>query len=183
MEMKFEDIEVCEPEFEYTEEWLRKNTRLAGWLGLFQFSLITGGIYSIFTAIYSFFTYGLDNAFISLLNSLGLGGMAFYTVFLFLHRKPSALFFAKGYLLIIFLWNLLTILFDDYDSGSFGSWFLIARITIFCVLWFLYLTYSKRVKRAIPKVYRKVKLSDFCIMAAFTFIPMLTVVLAILNFC
>jgi len=80
--------------------------------------------------------------------------------------KPNGISLAKMYLILIFLTNLIVIIFVASigiplvgKNSYFGGIDLLIESLLFVVIWFLYLTFSKRVKSTYPAEKRKFSLS------------------------
>lgn len=79
-----------------TQEYLKENTKIRGWLVFFLVAIVLGGIFS---AVYPLATLDLAEydgdkilAFADILNGFLICGLAIYTTFAFIHRKPDAVF-------------------------------------------------------------------------------------------
>ena len=94
---------------------------------------------------------------------IGLIGFTIYTIFSLIKLRPNAVSLAKMYLILTFLTNLMGMIF----SGVTGELQLLDVMAMFellaellamviaGVIWFLYLTYSKRVNNTYPKEKRE----------------------------
>ncbi len=169
-----------------------------GWLSFFIFTLIVSCVINFIMGIIDVssifedktlpltYLYGL--AFLDFLYIGGLIGFAIYTIYSFVKLKPNAVFLGKMYLILIFLTNFIGVIFSGVtgeplanETSFLDSSSMIFRSLIFSVIWFLYLTYSKRVNNTYPKEKRKSYVIDkvffFCILA----IPLVIYLLAFVG--
>lgn len=107
---------------------------------------------------------------------------AIYIIYAIIKRKPNAIFFAKGYVIAIFVTNLISLIFgaandSDYmhsPSRTIGS-------LIWGVIWFLFLIFSEQVKERFPKHFRKVKLMDWAVLLSIIYIPLTCILIGIFG--
>lgn len=148
---------------------------MGGWLILCLFLMTIGSVVSLGLQIAQYQTnaeiVGICFAWTDLSISIMLFALAIYTLMAFCNRKPNAVFLAKTYLCAVFLYNLLGLLFGDYDETVFGSKHHLISSLIWCVIWFVYLSFSGSVEEVIPKGYRKRTAEDYLIIAALIIVP------------
>ena len=163
-------------DFVYTSDYLKENTSIHGWLSFFLLAIILGGIIS---AVYSIMQYNpseYEGSKILALGDVVLGvmllGVAIYTVYSFIQRKPNAVFLGKTYIVAVFATNLLSLFGSDFESSGFGSVPHIVRSLIWAVIWFSYLCLSEQVQEVIPKEYRKLHNSDYYLLVALIIVPL-----------
>jgi ferredoxin len=94
--------------------------------------------------------------------------MSIYTLYAFVQRKPNAVFFAKTYLIIVFVYNILILALSYLDPETNRQ---SLRSTIWSVLWYIYLVESKQVKRVIPVSFRRLTIYDYLAVALCVLIP------------
>jgi len=149
----------------------KKNvTGVAGWLGFFVFTLAMAIPLNLMIGVSDVFSI-IDNPEnttsvvwalvpIDILLFAGIIFFAIYSIILLVKRKPNAIVVAKMYLIILFVNNAFYVLFstvsgDTTDSSSILSDSMIIRSLFYTLIWFLYLSFSKRVKNTYPKDQRK----------------------------
>ena len=160
-----------------TREYLKQNTRIHGWLRFFEVITIIGAVLSLG---YTLFTFNFDDygrsVFLALFDLLTLPLLlvvAILAVVAFERRNADAVFLAKLYIVAVFALNLFSLIIGDFEGDAEGlKW--IVRSLIWGVVWFCYLTFSKQVKRVIPKEYRKVWKQDGLLFALLIVIPFVT---------
>lgn len=165
-----------------TQEYLKENTKIRGWLVFFLVAIVLGGIFS---AVYPLATLDLAEydgdkilAFADILNGFLICGLAIYTTFAFIHRKPDAVFLGKTYIIVVFSINLLALLVGEHEESGIGSMSHLARSLVWSVIWFCYLCFSSQVQEVIPKEYRKRTKLDYVIVAIMVFVPLFSFVFA-----
>lgn len=147
---------------------------IGGWLWVFLFTLVASailnfivGIADISTVLKSqettqIYNYGL--AFLDFLYFSGLIGFALYAYYSFVKLKSNAVSLGKMFLILIFLSNILVLVFSKVTGEPLAS-----RSLFYSVIWFLYLTYSKRVENTFPvqnrETYPMDKLYFFTVLA------------------
>lgn len=167
----------------YTSEWLKANTKIGGWLSLFLWIVLLGGLFS---AVYNIVTYdAADYANIVWLGAVdvfsGLSslGVAIYTVYAFRERRPNAIFYARFYLIMIIVFNLLGLLGETDETGIGTSRNHIRMVTN-VIIWLSFLHRSKQVQLVLPKSFRKVSGLDKKIVGTLIAIP---VICFFIGFC
>lgn len=155
-----------------TQEYLKENTKIRGWLVFFLIAIVLGGIVS---AVYPLATLDLSEydgdkvlAFFDVLDGLLICGLAILTAFSFDNRKPDAVFLGKTYIIVEFATNLFALLVGEHEDTGFQ----LLRSLFWSVIWFSYLSYSKQVQEVIPKEYRKRTKLDYIIVAVMVFVPL-----------
>lgn len=181
----FAPIDANEGASTYTSEWLKKNTKIHGWLSFFLFSITLGGV---ITVLYACFTFQSDVAEFSLLFTLAdlifavaLCAIAVYTVYSFSYRKPFSLFYARYYILAVAATNLLVILIGEYDEQVIKSHGYLIRSIVWTIIWIFYLQFSKQVAEIIPKSFRRVRKKDWTVITIVTMIPIVFFVVGFVN--
>jgi hypothetical protein len=178
---KFEEnkTEVVSPLVELPDP----NQSIKGWLVFFLCSIGLGGVIS---AVFPIFTYNVSEYGESHFFAIGdvvlgvlLLALSCYTIYSFSKRKPNAVFLGKMYVIIVFATNVISLIGGEFETTGLGSLTQVVRGLIWCVVWYLYLTFSTQVKEIIPKSYRKVFNRDYYIIAAFVVVPLLFIGLGI----
>lgn len=101
---------------------------------------------------------------------LGMSGLSIYVATRFIARKNNAVPLAKILLVVGFVTRLLLLISDQTEkSGHFSSNRMII-ILVLSALWFLYLSYSKKVNFIFPKEERKLLKNDKIYLAS-TIVP------------
>lgn len=155
----------------FTSDWLKRNTRVHGWLVFFLFAITLGGVIS---AAFPIFTFNLDEyggsyflAACDIVQGLFLCTLALYTVYAFDRRKPNAVFCARCYIILVFAVNAISLIGGNVDDTAvLGSTKQLIRSLVWSVIWFLYLLYSEQVEEIIPKSFRKVTWRDWTFVGA-----------------
>lgn len=178
-----ESIERSTEEFVYTNEYLKENSEIRGWLSFFLFTVFLGGLFSALYPIFTFDPSEYDGSSFLALADVGLGvmmlGLACYTIYSFIKRQPNAVFLAKMYVVVVFVSNLLLLIEGDFSDYGLGSLPKILRSLLWSIIWFVYLLYSKVVEEVVPKEYRKLKNTDLYILATFIFFPLVCIAIEI----
>lgn len=167
----------------YTSEWLKKYTSVSGWLGFFLFAVGLGGIIS---AIMNVATINSEeyagNLFLILTDvipGISLLGIAIYTIYAFNQRKPNAVFWGKFYVILVFVTNLLALLFGEFDKTGLNTQPRAVQGFLYSIIWFIYLCVSKQVQEVIPPSFRKVTRKDWIISAIIMFLPILCFIIGL----
>lgn len=155
----------------YTSEWLKSNTQIKGWLIFFLLAIFVGGLISAISSFTNFNAadYG-GNIWLGAVDifiGVCLFAIAIYTIYAFIQRKPNALFYGRLYVFLVFATNIISAIGGDLEFGTVKQ---VVRGIIWSIIWFFYLLLSDQVQRVIPKAYRKVKASDWSILAVFIMI-------------
>lgn len=137
--------------------------RISGWLTLFLISINIGAVQVLFTTLGEIGTY--YNSELDVLFSLMLLALAVFATIRFVKRKPDAVFLGKAYIIICAFGNLFPLIAFAIVSDE-KVIFQIVRSLVLCIIWFLYLTNSKQVKRLFPKSTRQLKGYDYWIVIA-----------------
>lgn len=164
-------------DFEYTQEYLKQNTKIQGWLSFFCFIIALGGLIS---AIYPIVTFDLCDysgsyvlGMVDVIPGILLFVLAIMTIVALYRRDTDAIFLAKTYVIACFASNFLVILSGDYEANGIGGLPQIIRSLIWCGIWFIYLHKSNQVRKVIPSGYRKTKKRDWYLLGSFIFLPLL----------
>ncbi len=160
-----------------SSKWLKENTKIQGWLSFFLFVLLAGGILS---AGYPLFTFNFEDyagnyclASVDILTGFILLGIAAYTFYAFLNRKPNAVFWGEVYVVLVFGSNLLNLLAGGADDDILNGTKQMAKSMVWSVIWLLYLIFSKQVKMIIPKSFRKISVTDIVILVVTVALPVI----------
>jgi len=180
------NIETVQPEnqsVEITSEWLKENTQIHGWLSFFFFAIFTGGLISCILPIATFKKEDYFGSYIlgsvDLVMGVLLLGIAVFTIYSFHQRKPNAIFWARTYIIIVIITNLIGLFSGETSETGFQSTPYLIRAVIFGIIWLLYLAFSNQVKEVIPKSFRKVSKTDKSILAGIIGIPILLLLLGV----
>lgn len=164
-------------DFEYTQEYLKQNTEIHGWLSFFCFTIALGGLISAFYPIVTFNLSDYSGSYVlgmvDVIPGILLFVLAIMTIVALSRRDTDAIFLAKTYVIACFASNFLVFLAGDYEAKGMGSLPQIIRSLIWGVIWFLYLHNSNQVQEVIPSDYRKTKKRDWYLLGSFVFLPLL----------
>lgn len=162
-------------ECKITSEWLKENTNIVGSLALFFVAVTFGGIFS---AIYPIATFKSEDyagnfclASVDIITGISLLFVALLTIYSFVNRKPNAVFWGKVYVVLIFLTNFISIISGNLGGTGIQSEKQAFKGLLFGSIWFLYLSFSKKVAEIIPKKIRKIKSTDWAIVGFIILIP------------
>ena len=167
-----------------TADWLKGNTRIGGWLAFFLFALLVGGLRTlclVYRALNFASCYG-SNILAMTEVVAGVAGMATVILIIvsFRRRSPSAVFWAKYYVILCLLTSIIVILapVDRSRSIDFTLHQVSAKDQAFfssisSIIWIIYLHVSSRVEEVIPKQYRH---SGFWTWAAAVLLALLPIV-------
>lgn len=163
----------------YTSEWLKKNTNIHGWLAFFLFVIALGGIVN---AIYPIVTFNIEDyagdmwlGAVDIIIGIELFFISLYTIYAFYKRKPNAVLYARLYIVIVFLINIISLI-ADFKNGISG----ISGI-FWGIIWFLYLLFSEQVKQVIPKSFRKVNIIDWGVLGVIIMVPFICFAIGLYN--
>lgn len=169
---------------------------LGGWLALFIFTLFVsivlniivgfGDVVTIFNLQILIKGWAYVLAFLDVLYFGGLIAFIIYAIYSFLKLKPNAVFLGKLFLILIFTVNLISTSYvlssgiSVYDGSlrSFIESQLLFRSVIYSIIWFLYLSLSKRVETVFPKKNRRQKTFDKVFFGAILAIPIAIYIVA-----
>ena len=161
----------------------QKDRQIHGWLSFFLFVVGLGAAITVVVSIADFSLDAYDTGggvflayFIALVDiayTLGIGGLAIYTILAFLHKRPNAVFLGKSYLIVIFLSNVFLLLSGDYDDYGLGSFPQIMKALIWGIIWFVYLCLSEQVFDLFPKEERKILNRDKYIVGSLMLTPVI----------
>lgn len=161
----------------------QKDRQIHGWLSFFLFVVGLGAAITVVVSIADFSLDAYDTGggvflayFIALVDiayTLGIGGLAIYTILAFLNKRSNAVFLGKSYLIVIFLSNVLLLLGGDYDDYGLGSFPQIMKALIWGVIWFVYLCLSGQVSDLFPKEERKILSRDKYIVGSLMLTPVI----------
>lgn len=171
-----EDMEIDSTnEVEITSEFLKQNTKISGWLAFFIGAVTVGGLFSV---IYPIATFNIEDyagnyclAAVDIINGISLLLVAILTAYSFVNRKPTAVFWAKVYVSLVLLINLILLISGNEEGTGLESGTQGIRGVLFAVLWFLYLSFSNQVNEIIPKPFRKIKLKNWVIVGCMILVP------------
>lgn len=160
-----------------SSEYLKRNTNIKGWLSFFLFTIVLGGIVSLILPIATFNVNEYGGSYILALTDVAFGAMLFalacYTAYSFSNRKPDSVFLGKTYTVAIFISSLFVLFGGEFEETGIGSLKQIIRSLIWSATWFSYLSFSKQVKKIIPKDFRKIMSKDYYIVSALIVVPVL----------
>lgn len=145
--------------------------KIRGWLTFFLIVLGVGAISSVITTFATLKIEDYSNniwyVLVDVFFVIAMLCIAFYTITAFRQRRANAMFWAYVYFIFIILSNIVTVVFDHNIKteslairGIFGS-----------IIWILYLSFSKQVKRRFPKSFCKVSKVDRSLLIAFIVVP------------
>lgn len=170
-------VDETSMDFEYTQEYLKQNTEIHGWLSFFCFTIALGGLISAFYPIVTFNLSDYSGSYVlgmvDVIPGILLFVLAIMTIVALSRRDTDAIFLAKTYVIACFANNFLVFLAGDYEAKGMGSLPQIVRSLIWGVIWFLYLLYSTQVEEVIPTEYRKTKKRDWYLLGSFIILPLL----------
>lgn len=170
-------VDETSVDFEYTQEYLKQNTEIHGWLRFFCFTIALGGLISAFYPIVTFNLSDYSGSYVlgmvDVIPGILLFVLAIMTIVALSRRDTDAIFLAKTYVIACFASNFLVFLAGDYEAKGMGSLPQIIRSLIWGVIWFLYLHNSNQVQEVIPTDYRKTKKRDWYLLGSFVFLPLL----------
>lgn len=170
-----------------TAEWLKANTRIHGWLSFFIFVLVCSSLKNVgdFFSTYKVSDYGGSNllgmAGISLVVELVM--VAVWSIISFCRRSPSAVFWAKYYIVLVLLTNVLALWCGVENQGLETSVAIgMAMGSVFwSIIWLLYLSLSQQVQVVIPKRYRHVGIRTWLCAGLVILIPLIFGVVGMLD--
>lgn len=168
----------------------KQDRRIGGWLSFFLFVVGMGAALTVIFTFYnfSFADYDMGGgdfitylwAALDILFTLGIGGLAGYTIWAFLKKRPNAVFLGKSYVIIIFLSNSLILLSGEYEESGLGSLSQIVKALAWGIIWFTYLCVSEQVLDLFPKEGRKIPERDKYIVGSLVAIPLLLIGMVLL---
>lgn len=161
----------------------QKDRQIHGWLSFFLFVVGLGAAITVVVSIADFSLDAYDTgggaflayfiALVDIVYTLGIGGLAIYTILAFLNKRSNAVFLGKSYLIVIFLSNVLLLLGGDYDDYGLGSFPQIMKALIWGIIWFVYLCLSEQVSDLFPKEERKILSRDKYIVGSLMLTPVI----------
>ena len=170
---------------------------VAGWLGFFVFTLAIAVPLNLMVGISDVFSVINDPEltldvilFVAAMDALLFAGIIFfaiYSIVLLVRQKPNAVAVAKMYLIILFVSNLFSVVMSTITGESAGSDVLdmtsgvIIRSLFYSLIWFLYLSLSKRVKNTYPPEKRKLRPFDKITFVIILAIPVTIYALAFIG--
>lgn len=170
-----EQTESGDARFVSMRQWLKENTSIHGWLSFFLFVLSLGAGITLFQSIIGYKESAEEVsqtlAIGDLLYAFGVVAIGICTVYAFSERKANAVFYARAFLLIIAISNILLIAIGGYENNGSNSLTTLLRGVVQGIIWLLYIQYSKQVAEVIPKHYRKVSPGDWCFVSCAVVIP------------
>ena len=167
-----------------------KDRQIGGWLSFFLFVVGMGAALTVIFTFYNFsfasYDMGLGEvvayvcAAVDILFSLGIGGLAVYTILAFHKKRPNAVFLGKSYVIVIFLSNSLILLSGEYEDTGLGSLTQIIKALVWGIIWFTYLSVSQQVSDIFPKEERKIPKRDKYIVGSLLVTPLLLIGVSLL---
>ena len=155
------DFDKDEAEVEVQNKKVKESDKISGFMAFYVYWTIPVGI---LLTIISFFLVPRDMTYYAgtislILYEIAVYGFFFYfgiyTIYAFVKKKPDAVFFAKYQLIIIFIFNLLTLISGDAGETMFDNVPRLIGSLVWGLIFFLYLTYSEDVKERFPVSERK----------------------------
>lgn len=155
-----------------------EDSPIRGWLVFFCFAMglgaILAGMYNIFSGDF-YQDYGGSFWLKAVDVSIGVIGLiiAAYTIYAIIKRKNNAVFFAKAYVVMVFVTNLIVLLFNFTEEGSYmTSMRRTISSLIWGVIWFLYLIFSEQVNTRFPKEKRVAGAKEWLIVLSMLYVPL-----------
>ena len=152
-----------------------------GWLAFFCFAI---GLGSLLTFIYSLNTDIQDysGSFWLKASDVSLGAIglliAAYTIYAIIKRKNNAVFFAKAYMVMVFVTNLIVLLLNLTDESSYmTSLRRTISSLIWGIIWILYLIFSNQVNERFPKEKRMVGVKEWLAALSMIYIPFFCIII------
>ena len=167
----------------YSSEWLKANTSINGWLTLFLFAIVIGGVVSLGIELMSLVTQFYANLYFKLadlFNSVCWLAISIYVVYLFLSRKRNAIFYARLYAIVAIFTDFVEIVTATPDTTS-QVIMTDLRSIAWSGIWLGYLIFSDQVNDVIPIEFRKVYKRDWGILATIIVIPALLITLGFMH--
>ena len=152
---------------------------IRGWLKLFLVVLGIGGITTLIIPIIYFDINHYGNHYFLATLDLSLAAalctLSFYAIYLFIKRRPNALYIATLYLVVCVLVNILFMLLStDSQTQTSNIWRFITSF-VWAAGWTIFLAYSKQANYLIPPMERRIFRSDY-------FITLIVIVLPVTLF-
>lgn len=170
-----DDLHEANADTPVTAEWLRSNTRIRGWLAFFMLALIVSALRSLAQAgatMSAADCYGSGIlATTDVVSALVLLVVAIWTFAAFHRRRPSAVFWARFFLVYCLLCGVLSLSLaqDEMSAREFGQ----AIGSVFwSTIWLVYFRVSKQVAEVIPRRYRHAGLGTWAAAAILVFAPL-----------
>lgn len=167
------------PDMPVTAEWLRSNTRIRGWLAFFMFGLLLSalwGLGEVFVTVDTSDCYGsIILSTVDVVTVLVLLVVAILTFVAFHRRWPSAVFWARFFLIYCLLCGVLSLSLaqDEMSAREFGQ---AIGAVFWSAIWLVYFRVSKQVSRVIPRQYRHAGLGTWAAVALIVLLPFVWVV-------
>ena len=175
--------ETGDANFVSMRKWLKKNTKIHGWLSFFLFMLSLGAGITLFQSIVGYKAEAEDVtqtiALGDLLFAVAVVAIGICTVYNFSERKSNAVFYARAYLLILAITNIFVIVVGGYEKDGPNNLIVLVRGIFWAVIWLFYLQFSKQVAEVIPKHYRNVSAMDWCFVSCAIAIPIIFFVIGL----
>ena len=154
-----------------TSEWLKANTKITGFLGLFLSVVMGFGALkrslSLIVVNMSDYNNNYCLAAADIFTGVALLSMSLYVIYSFLNRYPNAVFWAKTNLILIIALSLLGLVTGQAEEEKIAA----VSGLLGVGLWLLYLICSRQVQEVIPKSFRKVSKVDWIVLLAIILIP------------
>lgn len=185
------DYELDEYEKRKQEEFdkqLDESGKPSGFLGFFVNWTIPAGVLltlvMLFSGDMSIAAYGYNLSFILFDVCYILFYLYFsvYTFYAFHTRKTDAVFIAKWNLALLFVCNIIPVLADTAGTGTFDNPARLIGSAIWCVIFFVYLSFSEDVADRIPKETRKLRKHNKWILTLSVVVPILLFISGIFEF-
>lgn len=171
---------------------------IGGWLAFFIFTLFISIIINFIAGIEDVFSVLFDPEIListkiwlgtlDVLLFVGIISFAVYTIYSFIKLKQNAVSLGKMYLVLLFLTNILAIIFSSLagiplagETSYFDSTSIIFRSLVYSGIWFAYLSWSKRVKTTFPIYHRKTYTIDKILFFGILAIPIAIYLLTLVT--
>ena len=170
-----DDLHEANADTPVTAEWLRSNTRIRGWLALFMLALVVSALRSLAQAgatMSAADCYGSGIlATTDVVSALVLLVVAIWTFAAFHRRRPSAVFWARFFLVYCLLCGVLSLSLaqDEMSAREFGQ---AIGAVFWSTIWLVYFRVSKQVAEVIPRRYRHAGLGTWAAAAILVFAPL-----------
>lgn len=156
--------------------------KIRGWLFLFLIVIGVGAICNILTTMallnISDYSGSIWFALWDVFIASSLLCVAIYTITAIMQRKPNAIFWGYVYLIGAILTNVIITLTGAVTVQNEGK---VISSILWGIIWILYLSFSKQVKRRIPKSYRQVSRTDKLVVILLILVPILLFVIGVVS--
>lgn len=178
-------VEVSKQE-QFNKE-LKESNGISGFLSFYVYWSIPLGILFTIIAFFAtpkslqFYAYSLCLFLFDVVYLAIYLYLAIYTIYAFVKQKPDAVFMGKCCLAFIFVSNFLLIITGATGNGFLDNLSRLLSSSIWCIVFFLYLSFSQKVKDYIPKETRRVSKLNKVIVTLSIVLPILLLFCAIVE--